>query len=87
MSDGRRYRDYLPPDWTPAKPPTQQAPSIESVVVMKTADGSWEAVWGADSLLGEFQGTREDAIAWALQHSTNCWVYSEELHDVVRYHP
>jgi hypothetical protein len=53
---------------------------------MKTADG-WEAVWGADSLLGEFQGTREDAIAWALQRSTNCWVYSEELKDVVRYNP
>jgi hypothetical protein len=82
VSDAPRYRDY-PIDPGYAAPDFEP---VESVVVMKTDDG-WEAVWGAGTLLGEFQGSREDAIAWALQRSTNCWVYSEELRDVVRYKP
>jgi hypothetical protein len=56
---------------------------MDSTVVMKMHDGSWHAVWKGDVLLDEFDGTREAAIDWARRRSVRCWVYSEELADVV----
>jgi hypothetical protein len=84
VSDQRRYRDYLPPDSMPAQPPTEDVRPAESAVVMKMSDGSWHAVWQGDTLLGEFDGTREEAVAWARSRSSRCWIYSEELGDLVR---
>jgi hypothetical protein len=60
---------------------------MDSTVVMKMHDGSWHAVWRAETLLGEFDGTREAAIDWARSRSPRCWVYSEELGDVVPLSP
>jgi hypothetical protein len=81
-----RYRDYItqpPGQPSPAEPdPTSQ----DSTVVMKMRDGTWYAILqrqGAASALDEFTGTRQDAIDWARQRARECWVYSEELGDVV----
>jgi hypothetical protein len=78
-----RYRDYL-------STPEKSAPSVpnpefrDSTVVMKTRGGSWHAIWqGEEAVLDEFDGTQQDAIDWARQRSARCWVYSEELGDVV----
>lgn len=83
-----RYQDYLPPPGaTPAvvgTPVDPATPHEDSVVVMKNRDGQWHAVWqGPAAPLGEFNGSREDAIEWARQRSPRCWVYSEEHDDVL----
>src|SRR6185437_4621484 len=70
VSDQRRYRDYLPPGSMPAQPPTEDVRPAESAVVMRMSDGSWHAVWQGDTLLGEFDGTREEAVAWARSRSS-----------------
>jgi hypothetical protein len=74
-----RYQDYVagPPQ------PALAEPSLDSAVVVKLRDGTWHAVWQSDRLLGEFDGTREEAVEWARARSTRCWVYSEELGDLV----
>jgi len=84
-----RYRDYLRSP-SPAQPPADEGdPDVpESTVVVKLSDGSWHAIWQSkDGLLGEFDGTEPDAIAWARQRSTRCWVYSEAVGDLVLLDP
>ncbi|TDV51066.1 hypothetical protein [Actinophytocola oryzae] len=59
-------------------------PAEDTTVVTKLRDGRWHAVWqGAYRLLAEFDGTRDEAVAWARARSPRCWVYDEELGDVV----
>jgi hypothetical protein len=61
---------------------------MDSTVVRKMTDGSWHAVWRRESrLLAEFDGPRQDAIDWARSRSPHCWVYSEELGDVMLLNP
>ncbi|CRK55992.1 hypothetical protein [Alloactinosynnema sp. L-07] len=44
----------------------------------------WHAVWhGEHDALGEFDGTREDAIRWARDRSSRCLIFSEETSDLV----
>lgn len=82
------YRHYLS---TPEVAKPDFAPSLEaigSVVVVSNRRGSWNAVWqGETSALGEFEGTKQDAIDWARQRSDRCWVYSEELDKMVLLDP
>jgi hypothetical protein len=55
---------------------------------MKMRDGTWHAIWqGEHSVLDEFDGTEQDAVDWARRRSARCWVYSEELGDVVLLDP
>ena len=57
------------------------------MMVMKMHDGSWHAVWQGATLLGEFDGARQEAIDWAPQPVAECWVYAEELGEVVPLSP
>jgi len=90
MTDfSRRYRDYLTSAdiaRPPADEPDREIP--ESSVVVKRGDGTWHAVWqGKDGLLGEFDGTEQDAIEWARRKSTRCWVWSDAAGDLVLLDP
>jgi hypothetical protein len=61
---------------------------MDSTVVMKMTDGSWHAVWRHGSgVLAEFDGPRQRAIDWARSRSPRCWVYSEELAEMVPLSP
>jgi len=78
-----RYRDYLA-DMDEAAAVPGSGPGFVSTVVMKFSDGTWHAVWQGDELLGEFDGTRDQAIAWARSRAADRrFIYSEELGDLV----
>jgi hypothetical protein len=47
--------------------------------------GRFHAVWqGKAGLLGEFDGTKEEAIAWAKERSSRCFLYTRAAGDLER---
>jgi hypothetical protein len=87
MTEGaQRYRDYLQSGQpSEVRHGSNRGSFQDSVVVMKTRAGLWHAVWqGETSVLGEFDGTKAEAVDWARERSSRCWVYSEEHDDLIR---
>ncbi|MGQ0837852.1 hypothetical protein [Actinokineospora sp.] len=88
-----RYRDYLssPGDLDPQGSVHREdhvhddRPFEDSVVIGRLrGQDVWHAVWqGEREALGEFDGTRTEAIAWARDKSPRCLIYSEAAGDVV----
>jgi len=77
-----RYQDYLsPPDVESAEPEHRVSPPFEETVVIMKLRGQevWHAVWqGEHDALGEYDGTREEAIRWARTKPCRCLIFSEE---------
>lgn len=90
MKKPPKYRDYLNGDSLNGSAEDETAAMQQSsdessdlVVVMRFSGEHWHAVWqGMDAALGEFDGTKDEAIAWARQRAARCLVYSEETGDV-----
>ncbi|HST47721.1 hypothetical protein [Jatrophihabitans sp.] len=78
--------DYLHPGSEWAKEP-DDIDSIDfspTVTIMYFADDdTWQAVWGGREQLGEFEGTREEAIAWARERCNTIRIYSPSEGDIV----
>jgi hypothetical protein len=49
--------------------------------------GLWRAIWGQKKVLGDFTGTREQAIAWARERCDTILIYSPALDDMVELGP
>lgn len=59
-----------------------------TVTIMYFADeGIWQAVWGGREQLGEFAGTREEAVAWARERCDTIRIYSPSENDIVELRP
>lgn len=82
MYEPPRDRDYLTSPEV-AEPPIDESDATERVFVMLLRDGTWHASWQGRELLGEFDGTRAEAVAWARERCERVLVYSEELGDLV----
>ncbi|HEX8093617.1 hypothetical protein [Jatrophihabitans sp.] len=55
-----------------------------TVTIVYFADeDTWQAVWGGRQQLGEFEGTREEAIAWARERCDTIRIYSLIQRDIV----
>jgi hypothetical protein len=82
--------DYLHPESGWAKEP-DDLDSIDfspTVTIMYFADDdTWQAVWGGRQQLGEFEGTREEAIAWARERCDTIRIYSPIEDDIVELGP
>lgn len=79
-----RYPSYMPPDPEWAEEPDHfedEGPSITIGCI--AARDVWQAVWGDRQLLGEFEGTRTDAIAWARERCETIRIYSLTKRDIV----
>ena len=50
-------------------------------------EDAWQAVWGDRQQLGEFEGTREEAIAWARERCEVIRIYSMSERDIVKLGP
>lgn len=66
-------------------------PELSLIFIMPDRDRmSWGAVWqggGENKPLGEFDGGRDEAIAWARQRSNLIMIFSEKAQDLVRLPP
>lgn len=78
--------DYIHPETEWAEEPDD----IDSIdfsptvtIVYFADDDTWQAVWGGRELLGEFEGTREEAIAWARERCDTIRIYSLSEGDIV----
>lgn len=82
----RRSRGRGSPQPVPDRVPD---PHFEDeVFVMDNGDGTWGASWqGEMAVLGEFDGTEADAVAWARGRCSRVWVYSHELGDMTLMYP
>lgn len=78
--------DYMHPESGWAEEP-EDIDSIDfspTVTIMYFADeDTWQAVWGGRQQLGEFEGTREEAIAWARERCDIIRIYSPAEDDIV----
>lgn len=83
----RRYPSFMPPESEWVDPPDHlDNPDDEgpSITIMYVDDEDvWEAVWGDKKLLGEFAGTREQAIAWARERCGTIRIYSLTKRDII----
>jgi hypothetical protein len=76
--------DYLRPGPDAEEPDDDSIDFSSSVTIMYISDeASWQAVWADRNLLGEFEGTREAAIAWARERCEIIRIYSLTERDVV----
>jgi hypothetical protein len=76
--------DYRRPSPDAEEPGEDSIDFRPSVTIMYIADeGVWQAVWGDRHELGEFEGTREEAIAWARERCETIRIYSLAEHDIV----
>jgi hypothetical protein len=79
-----RYRDYLTSDKVAQPSDGPDVDIADSAVVAELGDGSFHAVWqGRAGLLGEFDGTREEAVAWARRRSKRCFLYTRAPGDLM----
>jgi hypothetical protein len=78
------YADYRRPGPDAEEPDDDSIDFSPSVTIMYIADDDvWRAVWGGRHFLGEFEGTREDAIVWARDRCKIIRIYSLSERDIV----
>jgi hypothetical protein len=78
------YPNFMPPDPEWAQEPEELDDEGPSISIMYIADEDvWQAVWGDRQQLGEFEGTREEAIAWARERCETIRIYSLTERDIV----
>jgi hypothetical protein len=71
------YADYRRPSPDGEEPDDDSIDFSPSVTIMYIADEDvWQAVWGDRQQLGEFEGTRDQAIAWARERCETIRIYS-----------
>lgn len=82
------YADYRSHSSEAEEPDDDSIDFSPSVTIMYIADEDvWQAVWGDRQLLGEFEGTREEAIAWARKRCDIIRIYSLTKRDIVELAP
>jgi hypothetical protein len=83
-----RYPSFMPPDPEWAEQPDHVDDEGPSITIMYIADEDvWQAVWGDRQQLGEFQGTRDEAITWARERCETIRIYSLSEQDIVDLRP
>jgi hypothetical protein len=74
----------MPPDPEWAQVPEELDDEGPSATIMYIADEDvWQAVWGDRQQLGEREGTRQEAIAWARERCETIRIYSLAERDIV----
>ena len=82
------YADYRQPASNAEEPDDDSIDFTPSVTIMYIADDDvWQAVWGDRQQLGEFEGTRDAAIAWARERCNFIRIYSLSEQDIVDLEP